>query len=251
MNLEKNSDAAIKAITNYLNSHPRVNLQNVAIKTGVSYSSVSRIMKKTCCPTLDVTLKILLGLGEKERIADLINEVDSDTGKLLQTYKCNQEYSFIDKNFESYFADEDYFLILNLAYTRAGTNREEIRDELGKKGVRKLDELIEKKLVTVKGEKVYGQKDKFRLPLNITKDRIQLALKYYRVKEAGAPHTWISFQTESIDKKGLEILKQINQEAFTKRKEMVFDNPERQGSIKVFSASFSSTFQEFNDNNLH
>ena len=73
-----------------------------------------------------------------------------------------------------------------------------------------------------------------------------MALRYYRLEEAGNINNWMSLQTEGLNKEGLKAAKILYQKQFNERKE-TYNNPMYKGDIKVYSATVSSTFLSYDD----
>lgn len=178
-----------------------------------------------------------------------MKEFHPEIAKVMgQTYSHNQEFEYVDNKNRDYFSDENYFLILNLAYTQSGTTQDEVIYELGMRGLERLDELVSQGLIIEDTNgRYFGSQNKFKLSFADTKKRIELAMNHYRLEEAGSLHNWMSFQTESLNEDGLKALKSLNRKHFNEKKDQVFYNPMYNGDIKVYSASVSSTFLAFSD----
>lgn len=200
-------------------------------------------------PQPETAIKIYNALGEDQHLYEYMKEFHPDIAKVMNfNFSHNQEFEFVDDQDREYFTNESYFLILNLAYTNAGTTDDEVTYELGMRGLERLNELVERGLVTKDTNgRYFGTNNKFKLSFADTKKRIELAMNHYRLEEAGAMHNWMSFQTESINAEGLKALKKLNQKHFNERKDQIFYNPMYNGDIKVYSASVSSTFLSYTE----
>lgn len=179
-----------------------------------------------------------------------MEEFHPDIAKIMNnSFSHNEEYTFIEDQNREYYSNENYFLILNLASTRAGTTRDEVSYQLGMVGLERLDYLVEIGLVIedTKG-RYFGSTQNYKLTFAETKKRIKLSIDHYRLEEAGSINNWMSFQTESINEEGLQALKKLNQKHFNDRKDQIFDNPMYKGDIKAYTASISSTFLPYTEN---
>lgn len=236
-------------IDNYLSKRPNLNLQSIADKTTVPYTTLRRLNSLNGNPQPETVIKIFNALGEDELLFGYMNEFHPDIAKVMQlNFSHNQEYQYVDSENKKFFVNENYFLILNLASTKSGTSKDEISYHLGAIGLERLDHLIEKGLiVTNQNGQLFGTNQNFKLSFSDTKKRIEMSMKYYRLDEAGSSHNWMSFQTESINEAGLKALKKLNQKHFNERKDQIYNNPMYNGKIKHYTASVSSTFLPYSE----
>lgn len=236
-------------IESYLEKNPRLTLVNVEEKTTVPHSTLRRIMGNKSNPQPEAVIKIFRGLGFDQELYSYMVDFHPEISTVMaQRNSHNTEYQFIEDQNREYFLDESNFLILSLAYTTNGTTEEEIRYELGQRGIEKLSELISNKILDrLESGRIVGRIKDFKLPFADVKKRIEFALKHYRIDEAGSINNWMSYQSESLNEEGLKALKLLNQKQFTDRKEQVFNNAMYLGDIKVYSTAVSSTFLAFKD----
>lgn len=237
-------------IDNFLSTRKSFNLQRIALKTSVPYSTLRRITNLESSPRPESVIKILNFLGADQTLRNYMTEFHPDIANLMNNnFTHNQEYTYIEDKNRDLFSNENYFLILNLASTRSGTSRDEVSYQLGIVGLDRLDHLVEIGLVIedTKG-RYYGSTQDFKLSFAETKKRIEMSLQHYRIEEAGSIHNWMSFQTESVNEDGLKALKKLNQKHFNERKDQIYNNPMYNGDIKAYTASISSTFLPYTEN---
>jgi hypothetical protein len=234
-------------VDGYLSKRPNLNLQSVADKTTVPYTTLRRLIGLKGNPQPETVIKIFSSLGEDELLYKYMNEYHPDIAKVMNlNYSHNQEYKFVDEENRRYFTSEDYFLILNLASTKSGTTEDEVAYTLGMVGVERLNHLAEEGiLIADKNGRYFGANHNFKLSFAETKKRVMMSMKHYRLDEAGSIHNWMSFQTESTNMEGLKALKKLNQKHFNERKDQIYNNPMYNGDIKHYTASVSSTFLPF------
>ena len=178
-----------------------------------------------------------------------MNEFHPEIATVMNAkFSHNKEYTFVDEENSCYFSSEDYYLILNLAYTEFGTTAEEISHHLGTVGIERLNFLVEKGLVIEdKNGRFLGTSQKYKLSFADTKKRVKLSLRHYRLNEAGSMNNWLSFQTGSLNEDGLKALKKLNQKHFNERKDQIYNNPMYNGNIKAYTGSVSSTFLPYSE----
>ena len=102
-------------------------------------------------------------------------------------------------------------------------------------------------IIKLESGRLVGSTSNFKFSLSDGKKRIEYALKYYRLEEAGNINNWLSYQTESLNEEGLKALKFLHQKQFNDRKEQIFNNNMYLGNIKVYSSSVSSTFVAYQE----
>jgi hypothetical protein len=228
----------------YLIKNGNLTLMNVEDKTSVPHSTLRRIMNLKGNPQPEAVIKIFLALGLDKELIAYMKEFHPDIAAAMAIKSShNIEYDFVSESHREYFISDDYYLLINLAYTTGGTTEDEVTYELGRKGLERLQDLLEKGIIEKSSNGRYTGKFKnYKLSFSDTKRRIELGLRYYRLEEAGNINNWMSFQTESINEEGLKALKLLQQKHFNERKEQIFNNPMYIGNLKVYSATVSSTF---------
>ncbi|MDO9182128.1 MAG: hypothetical protein Q7U04_06955 [Bacteriovorax sp.] len=236
-------------IDSYFSMNPRLTLQSVEDKTSVPYSTLRRIMLLNGNPQPESVIKIFQALGYDQELYQYMSDFHPDIASVMAMKTShNIEYSYIKDEDREYFVSEDYYLIINLAYSTSGTSHEEVAHVLGTKGVERLEELVKRHLV-IKNDlgKYIGAVGNYKLSFADTKKGIEMALRYYRLEEAGSINNWLSFQTESLNTEGLKALKALQQKHFNERKEEILNNPVYNGDLKVYSATVSSTFLSYSE----
>ena len=240
----------IKAcIDSFLEKNPRVSLQNVEDKTGVPGSTLRRIVSLKGNTQPETVIKIFQALGYDQELYQYMKDFHPDIASVMALKNShNQEYNFVNESDRDYFISEDFYLLINMAYTTNGTTENEVIYEQGKKGIERLQELLEKGIIEKNGlGRFVGKLNNYKLSFADTKKRVELSLRYYRLDEAGNINNWMSFQTESINEQGLNALKSLQQKHYNERKDQIFNNPMYNGNLKVYSATVSSTFQAYTE----
>lgn len=254
--LESNGDInlskceLIKAcIDSYLERNPRMTLQTIEDKTGVPISTLRRIVSLKGNPQPETVIKVFVTLGFDNELTLYMKDYHPDIASVMALKNShNQEYDYIKNEDHEYFVSEDYYLIINLASSTNGTSHEEISHVLGTKGIERLEELVKRNvLITNEHGKYVSAVANYKLSFSDTKKSVEMALRYYRLEEAGSINNWLSFQTESLNSEGLKALKALQQRHFNERKVEILNNPIYNGDIKVYSATVSSTFLSYSE----
>lgn len=234
-------------IETYLAKNPLMSLQSIETKTGMPISTLRRIVNLQGNPNPENVIKLCLALGFDRELVHYLEQFHPDLAAVMTLKNShNKEYVYVKEAETKYFSEESSFLILSLAYTTAGTSEEEIRFELGERGVAELVALAEKGLLLRADDGRYvGTIENFKLPFSEVKKRVELALRHYRLEEAGGINNWLSYQTESLNDEGIVALKMLNQKQFNERKDQIFKNPSFIGNKKVYSIAVSSSFVKY------
>jgi DNA-binding phage protein len=237
-------------IDSYLEKNSRLTLISVEDKTAVPHSTLRRIMTLKGNPQPEAVIKVFRALGFDQELYHYMRDFHPDIANVMALKTShNQEYDYVSDSDRQYFVSEDYFSIINMAYTTSGVDEAEIHDEYGRKGVERLLELLEKGLIEKTAEgRYFGKLKNYKLSFADTKKRIELSLRHYRLTEAGNFNNWMSFQTESLNENGLKALKSLQQKHYNDRKDQIFNNPMYSGNLKVYSATVSSTFNSCSGN---
>lgn len=239
-------------IESYLEKNPRLTLVNVEEKTTVPHSTLRRIMGNKSNPQPEAVIKVFRGLGFDQALFQYMKDFHPEIASVMGLkFSHNTEYEFVSEENREFFISEDYYLLMNLAFTTSGTTTEEISFNLGQVGLQRLEELLNKGLITKNDKgRFVGNLGNYKLGFADTKKGIELALKYYKLEEAGNINNWMSFQTESINFEGIKALKSLQQKHFNERKDQIFNNPMYNGDLKVYSVTVSSTFLPFSENGV-
>lgn len=232
------------SIDSYLSSSKHRTLRSLSEDANIPYSTVRRIHSLDGNPKPEAIIKIFNTIGNDKALFDYMKDFHPEiAGVMAKNQSHNKEYTYISETTKSYYTDERYFLILNLASTSSGTTEEEVIHTLGTLGLERLNHLQEEGLIIKDVEgRYFGANTNYKLSLTDTKSRIALSMKHYRIEEAGSNNNWLSFQTESLNDEGLRAMKKLSQKHFNERKDQIYNNPMYQGKIKHYSACISSTF---------
>jgi len=235
-------------ISSYLLKNPNLSLVNVEEKTSVPHSSLRRIMNGSGNPSAEAVIKIFRSLGYDDELLTYMRDYHPEIATIMASKSShNQEFTFVNESDREFFVSEDYFTIVTMAYTSNGVTEVEIQEEYGRVGLSRLQELLERGIIKREGDRYLGKIEKYKLSFADTKRRIELAMRHYRINEAGSINNWMSLQTESINDEGLKALKSLQQKHYNERKELIFNNPIYNGDFKVYSATVSSTFLTYRE----
>ncbi len=230
-------------IDSYLSKNTSMSLQSVEDKTGIPISTLRRIVALKGNPNPETVIKIFLALGFDQKLDGYMQKYHPEIASAMAANRHNNQYNYVKEDDAQYFVEESSFLIMNLAHTSAGTTVEDIRYELGERGVAKTEELLRKNvLFRTDTGRIVGLNKEWKLSFKDTFQCVGLSFKYYRLDEAGRMNNFLNYQTESLNPEGIKALKSLNQVQAIERREKIFNNPSFQGFFPVFNSTVSSTF---------
>lgn len=230
-------------IDSFLQNNPRQSLQSIENKTGLPISTLRRMISINGNPNPENVVKLYLALGFDQELAGYMEKFHPEIASIMALKSHNLERSYVEETEAQYFTEESSFLIMTMAYTSFGITEDEIKNELGLKGLSKLNQLITKGLIVRRHDgRLVGKSEKYKLSFKDTLKRIGNSLDYYRIEEASGINNWLNYQTESLSLEGLRVLKVLEQKQAIERREQVFNKPELLGKFPTFIATVSSTF---------
>lgn len=237
-------------VDNYLSKNPNHSLQNICNKTEVKYSTLRRIVNLDGNPDLETSSKIFNGLGEDSKLYDYLSVFHptmADTVAILKNH-LNDEFDLRSEEERTNLLNEENHILLSLALTEEGTNEEEVLYYLGKNSLNKLNKFIEKGLlIKNKNGQIKSSCPNGRLTLFEAKRVLELSMKSYIPSNENGIGSHLSYQTASLSKKGLIILKLFNYRQSQEKREFILRNKELFGPHKVFNATISSTFLPYKE----
>lgn len=129
----------------------------IAIKFKLSSSNANKIEKNQNKLTLDQLFKILIGTGHTKKLTDVLSEYSDELREKYMNCTVENDLQLMSKKAISYFNQEDYFLMMLLAYSPEGTTRQEIKENLGNIGLKRLDKLMAENILVEEDGKIKGE----------------------------------------------------------------------------------------------
>lgn len=217
--------------------YPNFSSAQIAQKIGMSQPTFSRIENGQTNPSLNSISKLLSALGKSHKITDAIEIANPSLASTLkENLSHNIETPVMGGDLARYFSNSEYRNILLLALTKSGTTRDEVKEEYGNAGIKKLDELISLTVLKEVRGIITADEEKVSFDQEILRDTLVSCIaEKYNPELFGQGVNWLSLQTESVNKaKAMPVIRSIIQEAYTKIKETVLYSPDYYGNDKVF-----------------
>ncbi len=225
-----------QVVQTYASAYPNLSLPQISKKINVAYPTLNRIMNGSGNPSLSVVTNILVNTGNGKRLEDFMTRMDPDMAKAFKNYfSHNHDTPVLDPKTSTLFANKDYLFILLLAFSKSGTSREEIRDEYGKAGINRLEELIDQKILSETSGVIRGDVSRVTFNQKVMKEAVLHCIEEsYDPSQFGKGTNWLSLQTESVNKqKAIPEIRRILQSAYSEIKEILYSD-EFQGEDKIF-----------------
>lgn len=230
-------------VQTYAAGYPNLSLPQISKKINVAYPTLNRIMNGSGNPSLSVVTNILVNTGNGRRLEDFLTRMDPDMARAFKNYfSHNHDTPVLDPKTSTLFANKDYLFILLLAFSQSGTSREEIRDEYGKAGIKRLEELLDQNILKEVSGVITGDVSRVTFNQKVMKEAVLHCIEEsYDPSQFGKGTNWLSLQTESVNKeKAIPTIRNILQSAYTEIKEILYSD-EYQGEDKIFVSMTTDT----------
>lgn len=230
-------------VQTYAAGYPNLSLPQISKKINVAYPTLNRIMNGSGNPSLIVVTNILVNTGNGRRLEDFLTRMDPDMARAFKNYfSHNYDTPVLDPKTSTLFANKDYLFILLLAFSESGTSREEIRDEYGKAGIKRLEELLDQNILKETSGVITGDVSRVTFNQKVMKEAVLHCIEEcYDPSQFGKGTNWLSLQTESVNKvKAIPAIRNILQSAYKEIKEILYSD-EYQGDDKIFISMTTDT----------
>ncbi|MCY4645146.1 MAG: helix-turn-helix transcriptional regulator [Bacteriovoracales bacterium] len=238
-------EAAQYCISLLKESYPRFSSSQLASRVDISQSSFSRIENGQVNPSLATLTKLYSALSKDKYKYDLSELTQTLPTAVKESIEKNLSHN-IDHpvaagKMAEYIKDPHYRYIILFALSKSGTYREEIKNEYGVAGERKLDKLLDQKILCEAADGVIKTSISEKGGSFLTVDQYTLkeiivdAINdYYRPEKFGRNENVLTGHVESVDKKkAVPLIRAVILEA-NKKIQKILKSPEYEGNDKVF-----------------
>ncbi|OFZ25713.1 MAG: hypothetical protein A2577_00615 [Bdellovibrionales bacterium RIFOXYD1_FULL_36_51] len=218
-------------IKEFKTQHPYLSSNQIAKKLDIPQSTLNRIENHATNPSLENVLNVLIATGNESRVAEILSVLfPQHKKKYDQIFSANLETPLLDKYSCECATSEETFLIIQLAFTRKGTTRQEIRERFGSFGLGKLEQLLKDQVLLEGNEGVItADCEKVNVSFGDLKKIIQMAIEKCYHSETGH----LSYQTESVSQEGLDLIFQELKRTQVQIRKILY-NPQYYGGERVF-----------------
>jgi len=234
-------------IESYLARHPSLTLNALAKRSGVSATTLRRLMTEQVQQSIapHSVLALVSYLLKEKSIAKILKTVQGAIAELLN--KSFNQFIFDESN-EKYqqsqdlnelFKDKTNYLIYKLAANHCGTSVEEIKDHFGRHGLVILEGLLAKKILSAEGDgRIHAHIKNFSVDLMTAKNLTHELIDQYKVNDIDKGFNLFYSLSEALNEEGIKAVKKIELDAVKKVHELM-NKPEYMGMIPYFSIFMS------------
>ena len=205
------TDLAHSCIRALKQKYPNWSSSRIARFIGMGRSTFNRLENREGKPGLDSIMRLLSSSGMAHRISDIPGMID-DRGMaegVAGNLSHNADSAIVGEKLARFFASRGHRMVLLLATANEkGIARESLRDEYGSEGMRMVDELVGKGILTerdgiLRCEGYAGTKEE---PQTLEQGTLKKLLldcvrEKYDPEKFGGDENWLSIQTGSVDRK--------------------------------------------------
>ncbi len=232
------------AIANYLENHKNLSIQSISNKTGVSYSTIRRILQHEANDVRDETILslILVVMPQAQRSQFLASHYPSLEALLRET-KDGDDAAIDHQKLRLYRFKDPHNYILKLALTAHGTTRKDIFRILGERGLSALDEMIEDKFLHEdRTSRIsHPARGSFIMNADDILHQVKKDADYYDKSLVGSQFARLVHLSASLSPAAYsELIDLVND--FIKKSDRLKEAPQNQGTIPVFIDVMVNTY---------
>lgn len=258
-NLSTTVNQALREMTTaYLNQHPSLSLNSLAIRSGVPATTMRRLMQEENRTELapHSVLSLVSYVLKEKRISRLLQIIDGPVADLLK--KCFDQFIFdeaksdhkIDSNLNETLRDKVAYLVYKLAANHCGVSFDELKNTLGLEGLKKCHELLAQKwLIIDQNGKIHAKEKNFTLDLVTAHQHSHTLIDQYRPSEVKSGINLFYSLSEAMTSEGIKQIKEIEKDAIKKIYD-VMTNQNYQGDIPYFAIVLSEAIGFYNTSQI-
>jgi hypothetical protein len=230
----------------YLDSHPALTLNALAIRAGVAATTMRRLMRGEDKGELapHSVLALVSYLLREKKISTLLTIIEGPVAELLK--RSFDQFIFdekathqLDQSLNEIFKDKTNYLIYKLAANKCGTTIEEIKNCFGLHGLKKCHELIKNNwIISDKFERLHAKEKNFSTDLALAHQLTHSLVDLYKPDDVASGLNLFYSLSEGMNEEGIKKIKEIEKEAVKKVFE-VMNEEQFQGFIPYFSVFLS------------
>lgn len=237
-------------INNYLDHYPNVSINTLACKSGVSASTLRRIMNASIKgdPAPHTVLNIVSATSKEKRLNKILENSQGPLAKILQDvfgqYASSNSPHCYDTDLNEILRDPINYLIYKLAANRKGVLKSNIVDYYGKIGVWRLEQLIELGLLKDIDGCYHAVNKNFSLSIEIAAKHLSELVKNYHPDKVAEGLNLFYSMSESLNEEGIQKIKEIQKNAVKKIYDIML-SPFYAGDIHYFTINLNETLHHY------
>ncbi len=224
----------------HLKRHPNLSLNAISTRSGVSGTTLRRIMNSVNSkePAPHVVLNLVSFIKKERCLTTLLQTTEGEIKKRLnehfgQFIENHIDYGTTDK-LEQILQDPMMYIIYKLTSNHNGTTKEEVQKLYGEVGYSKLIELEQEQLICITHERYHAIKKNFSLSLATAKKHLPHLVSLYKPEELKHQRNIFYSQSEALTIEGIQQIKNIQRNAAVKIHK-IMTNDQYKGELPYFS----------------
>lgn len=210
----------------------------IADQAGSGVTTIRDIRKGTLTSlSVKKALEISKRLGGAQTLDKLLGEEEIDHLDHLD------EYTPLAKEFENLLNDSTNAKILMVAFSRGNTTADFIQYMWGREGVVKMNNLMEKGYLVKEDNKIKGCVDTGLITTTSVHKLFQMGLNEFSFERHRNDENWISFLSNSVNDKFIDLFREKLRELFKEFNELV-QKDEYRGEKHVLFGQLFDTFAD-------
>ncbi len=238
-------DTIFKCLSDLKVKYPRLADADIAKKIDMSTSSFNRIKCGRSKPRVSNLIKIVIGSGNKDMLADAISLVDKELSKTFEkTLSVTLEVEdkiLVDESLENLLNDSDLFITYLMTGMPNGVSLERLSQVLGgvtaKQSTKKL---ISKDIIEEKGDCFFREEGNLVRSFESIKKHLSTYAKFYHPEHVGMGRNYASSIFYGLNESAISKVQDIHKRMHKEVQDIVLDENNR-GDFPVFSVSFFDT----------
>ena len=239
-----------KCISDLKQRHPRLSDAQIADSIDIRRSTFNRIKNEGKFPRLDNLIKIVIGSGNSEILAEAIALLDEGLGKSLKSalsVALNEKNQILTSSeLEQLFEDRTLFVAYLLADMPNGTSKEQVVEVLGNSGLHSIAKLIKKEILKEEfGRYFVVNRGVLIRSFDSIKHHLNTYSKFYKPEHVGQERNYAHSLTDGLNKAGLKKVQEAHRRLHEELQNIYRDEANK-GNIPSFSVAFCDTFTAIN-----
>ncbi|MCF8058985.1 MAG: hypothetical protein K9K67_06800 [Bacteriovoracaceae bacterium] len=235
-------------VENYFLQNPHMSMNALANKSGVGATTLRRIRNDSIKgdPAPHTVLGIVSSVTNEKRLSVLIKKCEGPVGDLLkETFGPYLEegiqHQYSD-DLNSSLKDSTSYFVYKLSANRNGTDRQELQENYGRLGLKKLEDLIKAGLIEEINERLHATRKNFALDVNVVANHLPQLVSHYKPEEIAEGNNLFYTMSESLNEDGIQKIKEIKKESIKKIMN-IMQSPFYEGDIAYFTLNMADTLK--------
>lgn len=233
-------------LDNYFEKYPHMSINALAKKSGVGASTLRRIMNDSLKgnPAPSTILNLVSATTKERKLAVILKTIKGPIGELLNLSFGHFVEEDLPHNYNTDLNRElsewPKYLIYKLASNKFGVLKSDIKNILGRVGIKHLEALFQQELVYMEGEVIHAKEKNFSLDIKVSLKHLPNLLEFYKPDEVDKGKNLFYTLSESLNEEGIKKVKAIQKDAIKKIYNVMM-SPYFEGDIPYFSISLMDT----------